>query len=111
LTYEYLCSCSHRFDVIKGVADLNREEKCPQCQAVAERQFSFRVHITGARVTHAEYNPGLGQVVKSKYHKEELCKRMGVVEVGNDFRNGEKMQKEFDTARADKREKRWNEDD
>ena len=72
------------------------------------RQFvPSKLHITGAKVTHPEYNPGLGCVVKNKRHKEDLMKRKGLVEVGNDFRSGADMQKTFDQARAEKREKSW----
>jgi hypothetical protein len=34
-------------------------------------------------------------------------KTKGLVEVGNDYKSGEKMQTTFDTAREEKRKKSW----
>lgn len=109
MTYQYQCvKCDHVFDVIKSVKDIDVNEFCPDCEAPAERQFvPTRVYFSGTQVQHAEYNPGLGQVVKSKYERQELAKRKGLVEVGNDFKSGESHQKEFETERARKREKAW----
>jgi hypothetical protein len=58
-------------------------------------------------VQHAEYNPGLGCVVKNKYHREELCKEKGLKEVGNDFSTGTKMLESFDKAAQEKRKRKW----
>jgi putative FmdB family regulatory protein len=103
LTYVYQCTkCDSRFDVIKSVADFDRNEFCESCGAPAERKFTPRVHIHGAAVEHAEYNPGLGCVVKNKKHRAEIAKQRGLVEVGNDFSSGEGMQETFDRARAEK---------
>lgn len=112
MTYEYKCvKCEKHFDVIKSVKDFDVNEFCPSCGAPGERQFvPHKVHFTGTRVTHAEYNPGLGCVVKNKQHKEEICKRRGLVEVGNDFKTGDSMQKHFDGEREQRREKRWEDD-
>ena len=83
-------------------------ESCPTCKANGERiPFPRTLHISKSRVQHAEFNHGLGKVVKNQYHKEEICKRMGVVEVGNDYASGEKMQTKFEAERAIKREKEW----
>lgn len=109
MTYEYVCiKCDHRFDVIKSVKDIDVNEFCPQCESPSERQFTpSRVHLSGTRVEHAEYNPGLGQVVKNKKHRQEVAKRKGLVEVGNDYKSGEKMQTQFDRARKEKLNKRY----
>lgn len=109
MTYEYLCvKCDNRFDVIKSVRDMDVNEFCPRCEAPGERQFTPRsVHFTGTKVQNAEYNPGLGQVVKNEAHRREVAKRKGLVEVGNDFKSGEKMQTQFDTARTEKLNKRY----
>lgn len=68
-----------------------------------------RIHIVGAKVTHAEYNPGLGCIVKNKRHKEELCRQMGVQEIGNE--KTEKIHKHYDQVRADKHKRGWAEAD
>lgn len=83
-------------------------ETCPKCGEFAVRQFvPSKLYINGAKVTHPEFNPGLGCVVRNKRHKEDLMKAKGVVEVGNDFKSGEKMNQHFDAARAEKHRKGW----
>ena len=111
MTYEYACpSCAKRFDVIKTVSEMNAPETCA-CGTVAERQFvPSRVHFVGAKVQHAEWNPAFGQVVKDKYHRSELAKRHGMVEIGNDYKTPDKIHETFDKVREEKREKRWSED-
>ncbi len=107
MLYPYACcKCDHAFDVVKPVADVDCPEACPQCGAPAERQFTHRVHFTGTRVENAEYNPGLGRVVKNKREREELCKRMNLVEVGNDFKSADRMVDQFDKERSEKLESR-----
>ena len=94
--------------MIKSYRDMEVNETCPKCGEYAIRQFVPSIlHITGAKVTHAEFNPGLGCVVKNKRHKEDLMKQKNVVEVGNDFKSGEKMNQHFDAGRAEKMRKRW----
>lgn len=109
MTYQYNCEkCQSTFDVIKSVKDIDVNEFCPKCENPATRQFvPSKVHFTGTRVQHAEYNPGLGAVTKNKEHRSELAKRKGLVEVGNDFKSGESMQTHFDTAREEKLKKRY----
>lgn len=109
MTYEYQCvKCDYRFDVLKPARDMDVNEFCPDCGSPAERKFvPSRVYITGASVEHAEYNPGLGCVTKNKRDREEQAKRRGLVEVGNDYSSGEKMQTTFDTARTEKLNKRY----
>jgi len=82
MIYEYKCpQCETKFDVVKHHNDYNREEHCPNCDDEAARVFSTP-YIPKAY--HAEYNQGLGCVVKSKKHKEEICKRKGLIEVGSE---------------------------
>lgn len=109
MTYAYKCTeCAHAFDVIKSVKDIDVNEFCPRCESPAERQFvPSRVYFSGTEVTNPEWNPGLGAVVKSKRHREELAKRKGLIEVGNDFGSGKKMEQKFESDRAAKREKEW----
>lgn len=111
MTYEYQCiECSKRFDVVKSVKDMDVNEYCPRCGEPAERKFvPSRVHFTKTSVQNAEYNPGLGAVVKNEKDRQEIAKRKGLVEVGNDYGSGEKMQTQFDTAREEKKRKRYEE--
>lgn len=107
MTYEYQCeSCGKSFDVIKSVRDMEVSENCPSCGEFAVRMFvPSRVHITGASVQHAEYNPGLGCIVKNKQHRAELCKQKGVEEIGNE--KPASIHKHFDKVREEKHEKSW----
>jgi putative FmdB family regulatory protein len=109
MTYQYYCEkCDKKFDVIKSVREIDVNEFCPDCESPSERQFvPQHVYFSGTKVQHAEYNPGLGAVTKNKKHREELAKRKGLVEVGNDFKSGETMQTKFDTERAEKLKKRY----
>lgn len=108
MTYEYKCvKCESVFDVIKSIADFDRNEFCEPCGAPAERQFTPRVHIHGASVEHAEYNPGLGQVVKNRKHRAEVAKRLGLEEIGNDYKTPDRQHDENDKAREHRREERY----
>jgi putative FmdB family regulatory protein len=106
VTYEYNCAqCQTSFDVMKPVKDMEREEKCATCETVAVRRFvPSRVYFIGTKVQHAEYNPGLGCVVKNAEHRSELAKRRDLVEIGNDFKAPDTIHKKFDQEREAKRE-------
>ena len=113
MIYEHRCvKCEQKFDVVKSVKDIDVNEFCPHDGAPAERVFvPTRVYFSGATVTHAEYNPGLGCVVKNKAHKDDICKRRGLVEIGNDFKKPDTIHKTFSEDREAKRKKRWESDD
>ena len=55
------------------------------------------------------FNPGLGEIVKSKAHLKELCKIKGVEPIGNE--KPESLHKYYDKQREDAREKQWSEPD
>jgi hypothetical protein len=93
--------------MIRGVSERDDPAQCSECQVLADRKFSPIVYFNNTSVENAEYNPGLGQVVKNRHHKKELCKKLGVQEVGNDFKSSKTMQTHYDTVREDKLEKRW----
>lgn len=110
MTYEYRCGCGHVFDVIKSYKHIDQEERCSLCNDVAVRAFvPSRLHFTGTKVEHAEYNPGLGCIVNNSQHRKELCKQRGLEEIGNE--KPESLHKHFDKAREEKWEKSWNESD
>ena len=108
MIYEYHCpKCELNFDIVKEVKDMTREEVC-ECGTVSVRQFvPRRVFFSGTSVQNAEYNHGLGQVIHNKQHREEVAKRKGLVEVGNDFKTGSNLQNHYDTAREEKLNKGW----
>ena len=109
MTYQYRCTkCGFVFDVIKSVRDMEVNEFCPECDNPAIREFVPQVlHISRAKVEHAEYNPAFGCVVKNRRHKEDLCKEHNMVEVGNDYGSSDKMVNSFDKAREEKRAADW----
>jgi putative FmdB family regulatory protein len=111
MIYEYRCvPCGTRFDVIKSVAEIDRPEACEECGGQAQRHFvPSVVYFSGTKVEDAEYNPALGCITKGKRHREEVAKRQGLVEVGNDFGSGESLQKHFESEHTRKREKAWEE--
>lgn len=113
MTYEYECTqCGAIFDVIKSVKDMDRNETCPKCGEFGQRQFiPSRVHLSGTSVQHAEYNPGLGQIVKNKYHRSEICKRKGLIEIGNDYKTPDNIHKETEATRERRKAKRWESED
>lgn len=109
MTYEYTCSnlgCELQFDVTKVMSEMDRPEVCPRCEATATRAFApSRVYFSGTKVQEAEYNPGLGCIVRNKQHRAELCKIKGVEEIGNE--KPETLHKHYEAARKDKWEKSW----
>lgn len=82
--YLYKCQkCQNTFDVVKSMSDIDRQELC-ECGHTAERRINFRGELLGTAVEEAEYNPGLGCWTKNKRHRQEIAKRRGLVEIGND---------------------------
>lgn len=108
MTYEYHCPCGYEFDVIKHHSDMERPEHCEKCKREAKRQFVPRkVYFSGTSVNHAEYNPGLGMVIENKAHLIDECKRRDVIPIGNDYGSADKMVKEAEISREEKRQKAW----
>ena len=107
-TYPYECpACQETWEVSKRLSDIDLPESCPNCQTAGNRYIS-RTHFYGASDwDKAEFNPGLGCVVKNKQHRAEICKRRGLVEIGNDFNSTEKWCAANDKAREERRERAW----
>lgn len=88
---------------------------CTSCQTKCgkdDRDFKkMKPVFIGTAVRSAEYNPGLGCIVKSDAHKSELMKRKDVVEVGNDYGSADNMNKHFEKRKEEEREKRWQDPD
>lgn len=97
--------------MIKSVKDFDREENCA-CGSKAKYEFVPNANAiakqSGMQDT-AEYNPGLGCVVRNKSHKKEICKIKGVEEIGNE--SPEKIHKHFDKRREEKIESAYEEAD
>lgn len=86
MTYVYHCEkCDENFEIIKSHRDMENTEWCYACGSPGIRQFlPERVFFIGTRVEHAEWNPGLGCVVRDKKHRAEIAKQKGFIEVGNE---------------------------
>jgi putative FmdB family regulatory protein len=109
--YDWLCEkCDLEFETIERISEYSGHKSCTQCGNHCIRLFSkVRIHLTGTAVEDAQFNVGLGKVTKSKAHREELAKQLGVVEIGNDFQKPESVHKHFDSAREEKLKKAWDE--
>lgn len=110
MIYVYECNkCKHEFDIVKHHTEIDRQEHCPLCKNYLIRLFKPNPGCFMHTVSHdgAEYNPGLGCVVKNKKHKDYLLKEKNLVEIGNDFKSADSMIDSFDKAREEKREKSW----
>lgn len=107
-TYPYCCdTCDTHFEVVKPVAELERQEVCSACGGIGKRYIS-RTHFYGASDwDKAEYNPGLGCVTRNAKHRERIAKERGVIEVGNDYREIDTMHRENEKKREEQRERRW----
>ena len=106
MIYPYICKgCGHKQEIIKSMHDASNVEQCEMCDNILTRVYCAP-HIIGAAVQHAEYNPGLGCVIKNKKHRAEVAKRKGLVEIGNDS-SAESIHKEAERTLKDKHEKSW----
>lgn len=110
ITYEWFCKkCDEKFETMQSIVEYDGKTSCPTCKNIInERILSSRVHFIGTKVEDREYNPGLGQVVNNKKHREEIAKRMGLVEVGND--NFAKNHDALDKIREDRKKQNWDRD-
>lgn len=112
MVYAYVCmgECGQHFDVIKSADQMTREELCEKCQVPAKRMFvPQKVYFSGTKAEDAEFNPGLGCVVRNKSHRKEICKEKGLEEIGNE--KADTLHKHFDDRRKEKWEKTWSEVD
>lgn len=109
MIYAYHCDvCGHSFDVIKPAAEYQSPELCPvkNCGAPARKEFApRRTYLSGTAVQEAEYNPGLGCVVKNKQERAEICKRRGLEEIGS--ATPESIHKHYDRRREERHEREW----
>jgi len=104
--YDYACEkCDNDYEIIKSIKDYDAKDPCPTCGNIGRRHFSTQIFFTGTKSEDAEYNPGLGTVTKSKKHRDELAKRMNLVELGNE--KPETVHNIFDKSREEKRKKAY----
>lgn len=107
MIYEYQCAdCGHRFDVVKPVKDFDLKHSCSMCECEETHVvISSKIYHIGAKVQDAEFNHGLGCVVKSKNEREEIAKQKGLIEVGNE--SPDTLFKESVVKREIEKQKEW----
>ena len=107
-TYQYDClKCDKEYETFKSIKEYKRDDPCPTCGNIGQRLIK-PVQFFNTGVQDAEFNIGLGKVTKNAKHRDELAKRMGMIEIGNE--KPEVIHKKFDTDREEKRKKSWEED-
>ena len=106
--YPYHCpKCDNEFDVAKRIAEVDRSEQC-SCGEVLDsshRLIAFKGELLYTAVEDAEYNPGLGCVVKNRKHREQICRDRGLIEVGNDDPN--RHHARLEKERDQRSQRRW----
>ena len=109
MIYPYNCSrCGNEFEIIKSVKQIDDDERCPNCDTIADRFISQHQSFSGASDWDTgHYNPAIGKYVKSNSEARKIARSMGMEEVGTE--PVEKIHKKFDTDREDKLEARRNE--
>lgn len=107
--YDWLCEkCELEFETVQSMREYDGKANCVQCGNLAIRIYKYcKFHFTGTKIEDAEFNPGLGQITKSKAHRDELAKKMGAVEIGNE--KPEAIHSHFDSARETQKKKNWDE--
>lgn len=105
MLYPYVCAkCDKEIDIMKPASLSAIEEYCNECGNTLTRVWTG-FQIVGAAVQDAEYNLGLGCVVKSKRHRQEIANQHGLIEVGNE--TTDTLHKESVVKRQLEKEKEW----
>lgn len=90
-TYEYLCDCGNRFEVIRKMKDMRREEYCPLCNDLGllmvskgythgdEAAWLNEEQVRGTLLDDSQYKRN-ETFTRSEYKK--VMKEKGVVERG-----------------------------
>ncbi len=85
------------------MAEMSRPETCDKCTRVALRKISGKTMFIGEKVEDAYFNHGLGTVIRSRRHKDEVAKEKGLIEIGNE--KPETLAKLADRNKEDNRKK------
>jgi putative FmdB family regulatory protein len=107
MNYDYKCDEHGVFEIWKSMHDASRVEHCPQCGKEGIRIWNNRSGFMGEKVEHSHFNPGLGCVVKSNRHAQQIAASRGMVEVGNE--NPDTVHREMESLKEAKREQSYNE--
>ena len=107
-TYTYKCSDCGPFETYCSIKDYSPVNPCPKCTKSSDRDMvgdCKKIQFLYTEVQSPEFNPGLGEVVKNRQHRKELCKIKGMVEIGNE--SPSKIRKEYKKDREKKRQREW----
>jgi len=107
--YDYNCSgCEKEYEVYRSIKSYTGKDPCPKCGIIGHRLLSTGISFLGTKVEDAEFNVGLGKITKNAKHRDELAKRMNLVEIGNE--NPDTFHNKFEKEREQKRLKAWEND-
>jgi putative FmdB family regulatory protein len=107
-TYPYKChECSHGFEVIKLISDIERQENCPFCKGIIVERMIALSAIEKSSAVQPYYEPALGCIIKSKSQKTQVMKKLGVEEIGNT--SPETMYKDLEVQREKRIAREWDE--
>lgn len=103
--YEHRCVKCDKIDIFyRSIDEFDKEELCPTCGAPTDRLISVPAAFIGTAVQHAEYNPGLGCIVRNKEHRQDLCKELNLEEIGSDYKSPDDIHKKDDATLAAKKD-------
>jgi len=81
--------CENQLDINVVNKDYEVDERpreCPDCKGVMILQFNgWSIDRFGEDTNWPYYDRGLGRMLHSKKHREEVCKEMGVVPIDGDI--------------------------
>jgi putative FmdB family regulatory protein len=110
-TYDYKCAdCSHPFEVVKSMSQLDEMESCPSCLASCDKRCRLITkgkEFFGEKPDEPYFSSALGKWVKGKKDESKQAKERGWIEVGN--QSVEKTEKEYQNYRDRKASDRWSE--
>lgn len=104
--YPYRCDdCSYHFEIPKPLANIEDKERCQSCGSSKTKRTIGLSAIEASSAAQPYYNPGLGCVIKSKSHKKQVMKELGVEEVGTT--SPESMYKQLEAPREKRIAESW----
>lgn len=85
MIYVYDCSgCGKKYEVVKSVRHIDREELCPVSSVTMTRAFApAKIYLQGTAVQEKVWQPALGRAATRKELESE-AKAKGWIELGNE---------------------------
>lgn len=97
----YMCAdCDHKFDELVDFSkgeNYDDPQECPECKSMNSKWLPMaRIDRWSERFPY--YDRGLGVMLQSKQHRDQICKERGLTPVDGDW-DDEKMFSEWDVKR------------